>query len=274
MESAHPIETYQQLIKSIQAHVELEELLGFKELPPLGDPQQIPPALEIEPEEDLPIIPVYPKTVKQKETERLPKSEVVKQARLSLATKQEGLSKLAKQVASCTSCRLASTRIKTVFGAGNPNAELIFIGEAPGADEDREGLPFVGKAGQLLTRIIEAIQLTREDVYIMNLIKCRPPGNREPKLDEVELCRPFLLSQLNFLDPKVICTLGRYASHYLLETTTPISKIRGKTFYWKEIPVVPTFHPSYLLRNESEKRKVWEDMKKIRDLLKSLSDSP
>jgi DNA polymerase len=166
------------------------------------------------------------------------------------------------EVAACTACaELACTRKQTVFGVGNPHARLCFLGEAPGADEDAQGEPFVGRAGQLLTKIIEACTLTRQDVYILNVLKCRPPGNRNPLPHEVSNCRGFLDRQLALIKPEFICCLGTIAAQTLLETDTPISKLRGKFVDYKGIPVMCTYHPAYLLRNPSAKKDVWEDMK-------------
>lgn len=168
----------------------------------------------------------------------------------------------------CTRCKLHTQgRSRIVFGVGNPNADLMFVGEAPGADEDLQGIPFVGKAGQLLTKIIEAINLTRDEVYIANVIKCRPPGNRNPEPDEVEQCEPFLFRQIDAIRPKVIVALGKFAAQSLLRTAEPISKLRGREFPFRDAILMPTFHPAYLLRNPSSKREVWEDMKRVREIL-------
>jgi DNA polymerase len=168
----------------------------------------------------------------------------------------------------CSRCKLHTLgRRQVVFGVGNPNADLMFVGEAPGADEDIQGEPFVGRAGQLLTKIIEAIDLKREDVYIANVIKCRPPGNRNPEPDEVEQCEPFLFRQIDAIKPKVIVTLGKFAAQSLLRTDAPITRIRGREFAYRDAVLIPTYHPAYLLRNPSAKRDVWEDMKKVRALL-------
>jgi DNA polymerase len=168
----------------------------------------------------------------------------------------------------CSRCKLHTLgRRQIVFGVGNPKADLMFVGEAPGADEDLQGEPFVGKAGQLLTKIIEAIDLKREDVYIANVIKCRPPGNRNPEPDEVEQCEPFLFRQIDIVKPKVIVALGKFAAQCLLRTDAPITRIRGREFSYRGAVLIPTFHPAYLLRNPSSKREVWEDMKRVRALL-------
>jgi uracil-DNA glycosylase len=174
----------------------------------------------------------------------------------------------------CTRCKLGGLgRKQIVFGSGNPNADLMFVGEAPGADEDVQGEPFVGRAGQLLTKIIEAIDLKREDVYIANVIKCRPPGNRAPEPDEIATCEPFLMQQIDAIQPKVIVALGTHAAHALLKVDAPISRIRGKVHDFRQgssgrtIKLVPTFHPAFLLRSPDRKREVWDDMKTVRALL-------
>jgi DNA polymerase len=168
----------------------------------------------------------------------------------------------------CTRCKLHTLgRTQVVFGVGNPSARLMFVGEAPGADEDAQGIPFVGKAGQLLTKIIEAIDLKREDVYIANVIKCRPPQNRNPEPDEVATCEPFLFRQIDAIGPKVIVALGKFGAQTLLRTEEPISRIRGRVFDFRGAKLIPTFHPAYLLRNPPAKREVWEDMKLVRQLL-------
>jgi DNA polymerase len=170
--------------------------------------------------------------------------------------------------ADCSRCKLHTLgRRQVVFGVGNSNADLMFVGEAPGADEDIQGEPFVGRAGQLLTKIIEAIGLSRSDVYIANVIKCRPPGNRNPEPDEVEQCEPFLFRQIDTIKPKVIVALGKFAAQCLLKTEEPISKLRGREFRYRDAILMPTFHPAYLLRNPSSKREVWEDMKRVRAIL-------
>ena len=161
----------------------------------------------------------------------------------------------------CTRCKLHRHRTQIVFGVGNPKAGLVFVGEAPGADEDAQGEPFVGRAGQLLTKIIEAMGMRREDVYICNIIKCRPPNNRTPEADEIVACQPFLLEQLRAIGPKFICALGGPAAQTLLQTKEAISRLRGKFYDYHGIPLLPTFHPAFLLRNPSEKKTVWEDMK-------------
>src|SRR5215813_14135786 len=168
------------------------------------------------------------------------------------------------EMGNCQRCKLAPMRTNIVFGSGNPNAELMFVGEAPGFDEDQQGLPFVGRAGQLLTKIIESIDIKREDVYICNVLKCRPPDNRNPEPDEVMACNPFLKKQLATICPKIVCCLGTFAAQTVMQTAAPISKLRGKFFDMDGIRVIATFHPAYLLRSPEKKRDFWEDMKQIR----------
>jgi DNA polymerase len=183
---------------------------------------------------------------------------------------QEALAAVRADIGDCTRCKLhALGRKQIVFGVGNPNADLMFVGEAPGADEDIQGIPFVGRAGQLLTKIIEAIGLKRDDVYIANVIKCRPPQNRNPEQDEVDTCEPFLFRQIDIIEPKVIVALGKFGAQTLLRTLEPISRLRGRVYEYRGAKLVPTFHPAYLLRNPASKREVWEDMKLVRTLLQT-----
>jgi DNA polymerase len=180
----------------------------------------------------------------------------------------ESLAAIREDIGDCVRCKLCTLgRKQIVFGVGNPNADLMFVGEAPGRDEDIQGIPFVGRAGQKLTQIIEAIGLTREDVYIANVIKCRPPENRNPEPDEVEQCEPFLFRQIDTIKPKVIVALGTFAAKSLLKSNESISRLRGRVFDYRGAKLVPTFHPAFLLRNPSCRREVWEDMKKVRALL-------
>jgi len=175
---------------------------------------------------------------------------------------------LREELGPCTRCALHSTRTNLVYGVGNPDADLMFVGEAPGRDEDAQGIPFVGRAGQLLTKIIEAIDLRRDEVYIANVIKCRPPKNRNPEPDEVATCEPFLFGQIDAIRPKVIVALGAFAVRTLLQKHEAISRLRGQVFDYRGAKLVPTFHPAYLLRSPDKKRDVWEDMKKVRALLR------
>lgn len=173
------------------------------------------------------------------------------------------------EIRDCTACGLSDGRRVVVFGSGNPSADVMFIGEAPGADEDREGVPFVGRAGQLLTKMIEAIDFRREDVYIANVIKCRPPGNRDPEADEIGACQPFLMRQIDVIRPKIICTLGRFAAQLLLGSSESMGRLRGRVYSFdgggqSGIKLIPTYHPSALLRNQKWKRPTWEDLKLLR----------
>jgi uracil-DNA glycosylase len=177
------------------------------------------------------------------------------------------LNELQTTVSTCRKCALSKTRTRTVFGTGACRAPLIFVGEAPGADEDRQGLPFVGRAGQLLTKMLAYIGLKREDVYITNVLKCRPPRNRDPLPNEVACCEPYLLAQLEVVKPRLICALGRHAAQTLLKTEAAISKLRGRFHDYHGIKILPTFHPAYLLRNPADKDKAKEDLKKIKAFL-------
>jgi DNA polymerase len=177
--------------------------------------------------------------------------------------KEADLEKLYQEMKTCQRCPLGKTRRNLVFGTGNPSARIVFVGEAPGADEDEQGLPFVGRAGQLLTDIIKAMKLERKDVYICNILKCRPPGNRNPLPDEIGLCEPFLKKQLQIISPRVICALGKFAAQTLLKTDIPITVLRGRFHSYEGIKLMPTYHPAYLLRNPSAKKLVWADVQMI-----------
>jgi len=182
--------------------------------------------------------------------------------------KESVLEKVELDVISCRLCGLSKGRNNAVFGAGNSKAELMYVGEGPGYEEDMQGLPFVGRAGKLLTKIIEAMGLKRRDVYITNIVKCRPPQNRNPLPTEILSCEDYLKRQIEIIKPKVVCALGKVAAQALLKTQEPITRLRGKFFFYKGIKVMPTFHPAYLLRNPQDKRLVWQDMKKIMAELK------
>jgi DNA polymerase len=174
------------------------------------------------------------------------------------------LDALAAAIGDCQRCRLAKGRTRLVFGVGNPDARLMFVGEGPGRDEDLKGEPFVGRAGMLLTDIIEkGMRLSRSDVYICNVVKCRPPENRNPEPDEVETCSPFLRQQIALVQPEVIVALGKFAAQTLLATSTPITKLRGRWGEYQGVPLMPTLHPAYLLRNPADKKLVWEDIKSV-----------
>ena len=183
----------------------------------------------------------------------------------------EALLAVRREVGDCTRCKLAGGRTTLVFGVGNPRAELMFVGEGPGADEDLQGEPFVGKAGQLLTKMIEAMGYRREEVYIANVVKCRPPGNRDPEPDEIAACEPFLKAQIAAVGPKVVVALGRFAAQTLLRDPTPISRQRGCWRDYEGVRLMPTFHPAYLLRNPPEKKRAWEDLQLV---MKELGKAP
>jgi uracil-DNA glycosylase len=185
------------------------------------------------------------------------------------AARAAELATLATTAAGCTRCRLSEGRSKVVFGSGNPDADLMLIGEGPGAEEDRQGLPFVGPAGELLTRIIQAIDMRREDVYIANVVKCRPPGNRDPEPDEAAACRGYLEKQIELVRPRIIVALGKVAAQALLGNDSPIGRMRGQWFQVRGIPTMVTYHPAALLRNSALKRPTWEDMQQVRDRLRT-----
>ena len=170
---------------------------------------------------------------------------------------------MAPLVASCRRCRLCEQRNHVVFGVGAANARLMFIGEGPGAEEDRQGEPFVGRAGHLLTAMIRALGLSRAEVYIANIVKCRPPGNRDPEADEAAACLPYLRRQIELINPAVLVLLGRIAARFLLDTTAPISSYRGRWREWEGRAVMPTFHPAYLLRTQSAKAQSWSDLRQV-----------
>ena len=192
----------------------------------------------------------------------------------SLADKgcgSDALLAVRRDLGPCTRCKLAGGRTTLVFGVGDPHAELVFVGEGPGQDEDEQGEPFVGRAGQLLTRMIEAMGYRRDQVYIANVVKCRPPGNRNPEPDEIEACEPFLRAQIAAVGPKVIVALGKFAAQTLLRESTPISRLRGRWTAYQGVKLMPTFHPAYLLRSPDEKKKAWDDLQLVmRELGKPL----
>ena len=192
---------------------------------------------------------------------------IVKNLDRNLSSAADDLKELRSLIGDCQRCKLCKERTNIVFGTGDPDARLVFVGEGPGYDEDQQGEPFVGKAGQLLTKIIEAMNLTRNKVYICNIIKCRPPGNRNPAPDEIKACFPFLERQLDAIRPDFICALGTFAAQTLLDTVEPISKMRGRLYDYRRMKIMPTYHPAYLLRNPEKKRDVWEDMKKLMSMM-------
>jgi len=200
-----------------------------------------------ESEEQLPVCPIRPAESEQP----------------TFPCRPETLDELEARLQGCELCPLCAKRHKVVFGIGNPQAELVLVGEAPGREEDEQGIPFVGEAGRLLDRILYAMKLSRQDVYICNVIKCRPPNNRDPEPEEIATCEQFLKLQLSAIRPKLIIALGRFAAQTLLQTKVPISRLRGHWSEYQGIPLMPTFHPAYLLRNPTGKRDVWQDMKQV-----------
>ncbi|MCF7825088.1 MAG: uracil-DNA glycosylase [Candidatus Marinimicrobia bacterium] len=200
--------------------------------------------------------PLYmPESQQETDTERSP-----------VSTDIQTLSEFNTAIEGCMNCPLGATRTKFVFGVGNPNADLMFVGEAPGEKEDLEGVPFVGRAGKLLTDILKAIDLQREDVYIANVLKCRPPNNRDPNKEEIETCEPYLLKQIELIKPKLLVALGRISASTLLRTKDSLTSMRGKVFDYHGTDMVVTYHPAALLRNPNWKRPAWEDFKKIREM--------
>ena len=193
-------------------------------------------------------------------------------ANLDRAAARESLEAIRGELGDCCRCGLGKTRNKLVFGVGNPNARLVLVGEAPGREEDEKGEPFVGEAGRLLDRILFAMGLSRDEVYICNVLKCRPPNNRDPEPDEVATCEPFLIRQLAAIQPEMIVALGRFAIQTLLRSKVPIGKLRGTWQEYQGIPLMPTYHPAYLLRNPNGKREVWADMKLVMERLRMSVD--
>lgn len=228
-----------ELLGDIEAHLKYQRTMGITEVPKRS------PLLCKEGKGEVDIYPSRPPLTKG----RSPLSEALQQIR--------------SEIGDCKRCKLCKTRKNVVFGVGDPGARLMFVGEGPGADEDEQGLPFVGRAGQLLTKIINAMGLEREDVYIANCVKCRPPNNRNPEPDELETCMPFLMKQIDAINPEVIVCLGAVAARDILKTEVPISKLRGKFIDWNGRKLMPTFHPAFLLRNPNMKRPVWEDMQVV-----------
>jgi uracil-DNA glycosylase family 4 len=227
------------IIASVREYIELQKLRGMRTIPCS-----------------------FPSVTVRENT--LPYNAAKNSAHMPANLKHSQLQAIREDIGDCQRCRLHSSRRNIVFGVGNPDARLVFVGEAPGADEDVQGEPFVGKAGQLLTRIIEAIKLKRSEVYIANVVKCRPPGNRDPQDDEIQTCIPFLKKQLEVIQPRIICTLGRHSTQSLLETREGITALRGRFHELQNgMKVMPTYHPSFLLRYPEKKRETWEDMQKV-----------
>lgn len=207
--------------------------------------------------------PVPPRPAPVRTPSGIPTNPAVVTAELAALGEEPMLDEVRRVLGDCTRCKLCNGRTQVVFGTGNPRAQLVFVGEGPGADEDAQGIPFVGKAGQLLTRMIEAMGFSRDEVYICNVVKCRPPGNRNPEPDEIASCEPFLQAQLKAIRPKVIVALGKFAAQTLLRDATAITRMRGNWREYQGIPLMPTFHPAYLLRNPPDKKLVWADLQQV-----------
>lgn len=256
-----PRELLAEAVRDLQSYMEAEAASGTREFDVdsalLETNQAIPSGYPPSPRGE------HPPLAKTPSISRKPKPE----GRVGMTASAESMEDIRTDLGDCTRCRLCKRRKSIVFGVGNPDADLVIVGEAPGRDEDHQGVPFVGRAGQLLTRMLEAIGLSREEVYICNVIKCRPPENRNPLPDEVESCEPFLIRQLLSLRPKMILAMGKFAAQTLLATDERISSLRGHFREYQEIPVMSTFHPAYLLRNPSQKRVVWEDLQKVHQAL-------
>ncbi len=244
------------LLKVLSDKVDLERKLGVKYM-------QFDPTIKNQTSTEENVVSLQPTTESDFDTH----SEA-KKIELGKSEKVEELKKLEEQVKKCAQCELCKNRTNVVFGVGNPDADLMFVGEAPGYYEDKQGEPFAGKAGQLLTKIIESIGMKRSDVYIANILKCRPPENRNPNANEIVLCSPHLIKQIEIIRPKIICALGTFAAQTLLDTKESIGKLRGKFFEYQSTKFLATYHPAYLLRNPDDKKKVWADIKKVRDYLK------
>jgi uracil-DNA glycosylase len=266
-ESPSPHDELRRLTSHLRAYLEALQVWGVQHVPVDRSPEPAAPTPGVseplqpsKPSQDRVVSnnpPVHPAASQPIQEVLLPSDHPLDRlSRLSLTE----LEAVAKQ---CTQCRLHQGRTHVVFGVGNPHAELMFVGEAPGRDEDLQGEPFVGRAGQLLTRIIEAIGMKRQDVYIANVIKCRPPNNRNPEEDEISRCEPYLIRQIALVKPQMIVALGTFAAQTLLKTKLPISQLRGRFHTYQGVRVMPTFHPAFLLRNPERKRAVWEDMQAV-----------
>jgi len=262
---------YETLLRALHQRLETERSFGLTHVPKpkksrtAETPQQ---GISAKVTPTAPPAPAPPKEEVRKEPSPVPESPPSSEA----LSREEALAQLRKECEQCMRCQLAKTRTNPVFGSGSPNAELMFVGEAPGEEEDKQGEPFVGRAGQLLTKMIEAIDMKRSEVYICNILKSRPPGNRPPLPHEVAACLPFLKRQIRIIKPKIICALGATAAKTLLSTDKPIGQLRGNFFDYEGTKLIPTFHPSYLLRSPWEKAKAWEDLKKVRDTLKAMRE--
>jgi uracil-DNA glycosylase len=237
-------------------HLEWLAAAGVRELPPAPLVKPANPSPQSRPGEGGAPDRTPPRTTERRSHDTPPHDARPEDAAAALAAVRQ-------ELGDCTRCKLSGGRHHLVFGVGDPRAELAFVGEGPGEEEDRQGEPFVGRAGQLLTRMIEAMGYARADVYIANVVKCRPPGNRNPEPDEIEACEPFLRAQLAAIRPKVIVALGKFAAQTLLRSTTAISRLRGRWHEYEGVKLMPTFHPAYLLRSPEEKKKAWDDLQLV-----------
>ena len=242
------------LVTAFAEHLRRAERRGQRTLPAAASPRQSSPA----PREATPAAPTREATPAAPTREATPAAPAREGA-----VPAEALARVREELGDCQRCRLAQERKHIVFGVGNAAAEILIVGEAPGRDEDLQGEPFVGAAGQLLTKMLKAMGLSRSDVYITNILKCRPPQNRDPERDEVESCEPFLRKQIDAMGPRIIIAMGNFAAKTLLRTTTGITRLRGTFYTYHGIPVMPTFHPAYLLRNAEGKRPAWSDLQAV-----------
>jgi DNA polymerase len=239
------------IVTQIRTHLEYRKALGVNSIELIPTGTASPTAVDA------------PSTVNTAQT-AAPRTENVPETEKPALSQSAGLTAVRAELGECTRCKLCKVRKTIVFGEGNPSAVLVFVGEGPGYEEDQQGRPFVGAAGQLLTDIIvKGMKLRREDVYICNIVKCRPPDNRNPEPDEIEACEPFLIKQFQAIKPKFIVALGNVAVKTLLKTKEGITSLRGRWQTYQGIPLMPTFHPAYLLRNPADKKLVWEDIKKV-----------
>jgi DNA polymerase len=262
--SDHSKPTAAELARQARHHAESLRAAGVEWIPAAPSPKEGPDPGNPNAPHDRGGGSLFADFIQPSPATSVPHQEQPAEPALSVEERGHALKLLAEKVSTCVRCaELASTRTQTVFGVGKIDPELCFIGEAPGADEDATGEPFVGAAGQLLNRIIAACGMKREDVYICNIIKCRPPGNRLPQLNEAANCREYLERQLELVRPKFICALGACAAQNLLDTKAPIGRLRGQFHEYRGIPVMCTYHPAYLLRSPEKKKDVWEDMKKL-----------
>jgi uracil-DNA glycosylase family 4 len=258
------------LLDQLKGHLEFMQEIGIDAVSPVrleGLKKSV--SKSATPRTAAPTLDAQPKRKRENAASVISPVPPLSQAGALVGPNYATLEAIQEEIGDCHRCKLCHGRTNIVFGSGNPRAKLVFVGEGPGADEDEQGLPFVGKAGQLLTKIIESIQMARSEVYICNVVKCRPPSNRVPEKEEIAACSPFMLGQLAVIRPRIICCLGATAAQTLLQTTAFMGKLRGRFYDFQGAQLIATYHPAYLLRNPAAKRDVWEDMKKIRALMDS-----